>query len=166
MTAGDDVPNAPVVFFTNAVWGVGRVGPQALRFNGGSAPASASKAWVSNSNYSLLPSNAQPFSVSMWFSPDTLTNASQVLIGTASTGWTLALQSPGPGTNYLVLVSGSLNVTGRTLLLPGQWYELTLTYDGSQTSLYLDANLLASGTGSITNDDRQIFFGGGIGGFK
>src|SRR6185436_4800955 len=160
-TSADEVPNSPNVFFTNSTWGTGRAGPKALRFNGGSS-ATASKAWVTNSGFSLLPSNGQPFSVSLWMNPETITNGSQLLIGAA--GWSLSLQTPGPGTNNIIFASSGLNFSGRTLLLPGQWYEITFTYDGNRACLYLDANPLASGNGSVTTDSGQIFVGGGIAG--
>src|SRR5438093_2705987 len=70
---------------TNTAWTAGRIGPSALSFNG--APAGgpgASRAWISNTNYRVLPPPGQPFSVSLWFSPDALTNGWQGLIGNAA----------------------------------------------------------------------------------
>jgi len=61
---------------------------------------------VSNTAYRVLPATGNPFSVSFWFSPDTLPAGSQTLAGNdadGGSGWHLALNSPGPGTNNLIL---------------------------------------------------------------
>src|SRR5439155_4314816 len=82
-----------------------------------------------------------------------------------SNGWHLALHSSGPGTNEFVFASsgpGSLSVTGRKLLLPGQWYQLTATYDGSEGIIYVNSELLARGTGTLLANDQPIYFGGGV----
>src|ERR1051326_7492594 len=155
---------------SNVSWVAGRIGSGALRFNGGMPGASSSSAWVSNTNYRVLPGQGQPFSVSFWFSPDALTNGWSGLIGNdgnGSNGWHLALHNSGPGTNELVFASGgpgSLNVTGRKLLLPGRWYHLSASYDGNQGTIYVDSELLGQGTGTLAGNDQAIYFGGGIGG--
>src|SRR5205085_11279043 len=113
----------------------------------------------------------QPFSVSLWFSPDVLTNGWRGLIGnnaSASSGWNLALHTSGPGTNELVFAAagaGTLSVTGRKLLLPGRWYQLTATYDGNEGIIYLDSELLARGTGTFIANNQPIYFGGGVGAY-
>jgi len=98
------------------------------------------------------------------------TNASWALgrVGAQSLRFnrSVALHAPGPGTNRIVFASSALNVSARALLLPGQWYELTVTYDGARGSVYLDGNLLASETGSVTTDERPIYFGAGVGGYN
>src|SRR5258705_13926448 len=111
--------------FTNAVWAVGRIGSGALRFNGEATGEVVSRAWVSNTNYRLLPQSGL-FSLSFWLSPDQLRQGWSGLAGSdvdGDGGWSVALQNAGPGTNYLVFagdkVASSLSVTGRTLLLPG-----------------------------------------------
>ena len=158
---------------TNVTWAVGRIGPGALWFNGAPAGAGASRAWVSNANYAILPPSGQPFSVSMWINPDALTNGLSGLIGTdanGSNGWHMALQTTGPGTNQFVLAASglgasSLSVTGRVLLLPGRWYSLTATYDGSEGIIYLDSELIGRGTGSLLANNQPIYFGGSVANF-
>ncbi len=161
--AGDGTSSeaGPIVFFTNAIWATGRVGPQSLHFDGA---ISGTKAWVSNTNYRVLPGASQPFSISMWLSPDALPIGSQGLIGNAN--WNVSLQTTSPGTNNLVLSAPSLNVTAQTLLVPHEWHELTVTYDGSHGNVYLDGNLLARAPGPITTDQHLIYFGGGIGAYN
>ena len=163
---------APALFLTNTTWTTGRIGPGSLRFNGAPANGGGSRAWVSNTNYRVLPPSGQPFSVSLWFNPDALTTGWRGIVGNganASTGWHVALHTPGVGTNFLVFAAtgagSSLNVTGRTLLLPGQWHQLALTYDGSAGNLYLDNALLARGSGNLLTHDGPIYFGGGVGSF-
>src|SRR6185369_1464641 len=107
----------------------------ALEFNGASASNGGSQAWVSNANYQVLPAAGQPFSVLLWINPNGLTTGWQTIVGNevnGSNGWYVAMQTTGPGTNYLALANadpaGSLSVTGRTLLLPGQWHQLAVTH--------------------------------------
>jgi hypothetical protein len=153
---------------SDVAWTGGRIGSHALWFNGGEADAGGSRAWVSNGNYRVLPPEQRPFSVSLWFNPDALTTGWRGLIGNnadGSSGWYLALHTTGPGTNEVVFAStgsGGLNVSGRKLLLPGLWYELTATYDGSEGRIYLESELLGHGNGTVSANDQPIYFGGGL----
>ncbi len=155
---------------SNAEWTSGRAGPGALRFNGGS-DAAASRAWISNQEYRVIPAAKRSFSVLLWFSPDVLTNGWRGLIGNAagSNGWSVALRTSGPGTNEIVFAApgaaSPLHLAGRTLLLPGQWYELAITYDGNEVALFLNGEGLARGNGTISVSEEPIFFGGGVGGY-
>lgn len=155
---------------TNVAWAAGRVGAGALAFNGRAAGTGDSAAWVSNTGHRVLPPAGRPFSVCFWLNADALTTGWRGLAGTGtagSNGWQVALHTAGPGTNYFVWAAGaggSLSVTGRTLLLPGQWYRLTATHDGGAGSLYLNGDLLARGAGTVSNDEAPLYFGGGVGG--
>lgn len=161
--SAEDAPDGPAVAFTNASFGTGRIGPQSLHFNG-AAGGLGTKAWVSNSNYRVLPGSGKPFSVSMWFSPDSLAIGTQGLIGNGAGGWSVLLQNVSPGTNNIIFSSAGLSVSARTLLVPGEWHELTITFDGAYGAVYLDGNLLARESGSVTTDEQPIYFGGGIAG--
>ena len=169
MLAGDGTNPKTTMFLGNAKWGVGRLGPGAVRFNGEPQNQGGSFAWVDNINYGVLPATG-PFSVSFWFNPDGLRTGWQGLAGNdanGTNGWKLALHTPGPGTNYLVFAgmgsSSSLSVTGRALLLPGRWHELTVTHDGNEGRIYLDASLLGRASGPVTTREGPIHFGGRVG---
>ncbi len=171
-TAGEASGSTATAFLANAVWMPGRIGASSLWFDGGSFGAGGSRAWVSNANYALLPPSGQPFSVSFWFNADVLTNGWSGLMGNdanGSNGWHVALSHTGPGTNDLIFAAtgtaGSLSVSGRKLLLPGQWYQLTAIYDGSEGRICLDGELLAQGAGSIPANNEPVYFGGGVGGY-
>jgi hypothetical protein len=160
------------IFLDNTLWSEGRFGGGALRFNGLPAEAGGSKAWVSNLNHLVLPVSGQPFSLSLWLSLDTTSSDRQGIAGNTaqgSNGWHLALHSPGPGTNLLVFestgIANSLSITGRALLLPAEWRQVALTYDGAEARLYLDGTLLASASGLIPQHDGPIHFGGAAGGY-
>jgi hypothetical protein len=155
---------------SNTAWAAGRIGAGALAFNGGDVNAGGSRAVASRSGVALLPPAGQPFSLSLWFNPDALNTRWRTLLAHgagAGNGWQVALGSPGLGTNWLAVVAtgagGSLSVTGQTLLLPGQWHQLTLTHDGAEGRVYLDATLLASGMGSWLRQDAPLWLGGGFG---
>ena len=157
---------------TNTAGAAGRFGAGALQFNGGGINSGGSRAWVSNTNFKILPAGNQPFSVSLWFNPDDWSTGWRGLMGNdanLTNGWHVALQTPGLGTNYLVFAAtgavNSLSVTGRTLLLPGQWHQLTVTHDGTNGSIYLDSALQAQGAGAIPAQASPIYFGGGVGDF-
>jgi len=170
----EDASGTGAALFTSGTsWGSGRFGPGALRFNGGAQQAGGSRAWVSNAQYRVLPAAGQPFSVSFWFNPESLTTGARGLAGTDSSGtngWRVALRTLGPGTNDLVFAGvgtgGGLSVTGRALLLPGQWRQVTVTHDGSEGRLYLDGGLLARGAGAVPALEGPIYFGGGISGLN
>jgi len=148
-----------------------RIGAAGVGFNGGPADGNGSRLFLSNSNYALLPPQGSPFSVSLWFNPDALPVGWHGIIGTdadGTNGWHVALHNSGPGTNEIVFASPNpdqLNLAGRKLLLPGQWYELTATWDGSIAAIYLDSELLARGPGALTANDAPIYIGGGIAGY-
>ena len=169
-TAENSTSESGSLQLSNVTWGVGRIGPGALQFNGGPASSTGSRAWVNNASYQVLPGPSQPFSLSFWFNPESLTPGWSALAGNnvSGSGWHLALSNPGPGTNILVLTgpSASLVVTGRTLLLPDQWHHLTVTYDGNVGSLYLDHVLLGRALGSLPTHPGPIYFGGAAGGFN
>lgn len=170
--SGDEGGAGAVLFTASTAWGSGRFGPGALRFNGAAPQAGGSRAWVTNEQYRVLPAAGQPFSVSFWFNPESLTTGWRGLAGTDTGGandWRVALRTLGPGTNDLVFAGvgpgGGLSITGRSLLLPGQWRQLTVTHDGTEGKLYLDGVLLARGAGAVPALQGPIYFGGGISGF-
>ncbi|HEY5911219.1 MAG TPA: LamG-like jellyroll fold domain-containing protein, partial [Verrucomicrobiae bacterium] len=170
--AADQTGSGGSLYLTNVVWTTGRTGSGSLRFNGQDLSAGGSLAWLSNTNYQVLPPAGMPFSVSLWFSPDTISTGWQGIIGNDAggvEGWHVALNTPGPGTNYLVLAGAgngsSLSVTGRAVLLPGQWHQLTVSYGNDQSSLYLDSRLLAQGSGSLLNSPNRFYLGGTAAGY-
>jgi hypothetical protein len=171
-SSSDGNGSGATLFSANTTWAAGCVGPGALAFNGASAGAGGSRAWLSNTNFRVLPGPGRPFSVSLWFNPDAMTSGWRGIVGNASNssnGWYVALHTSGPGTNDLVFRGGavptSLSVTGRTLLLPGQWYCLTVAHDGQQGNIYLDGALLANGLGEILLHEGPLLLGGGVAGF-
>jgi hypothetical protein len=154
------------LLMTNAAWGTGRFGPGSLQFNGLDFSNGGSMAWLSNTNYLLLPSSGRPFSVSLWFSPDSLTVGSRQILGNdanGTNGWHVTLNTAAPGTNYLILTGTadgtSLSITARTLLLPGQWHELTVAYEPNLATLYLDSFVLVQQTLPLVNEQSPLYFG-------
>jgi hypothetical protein len=154
------------LYLTNTAWAGGRFGPGSLGFNGQDPSTGGSLAWVSNTNYRVLPPGGRPFSVSLWFSPSVLTVGSRQILGNdgnGSNGWHVALDTAGVGTNYLILTGTgngtSLSVTGRTLLLPGQWYQLMVACESNQAKLYLDSGLLAQQAATLINESGPLYFG-------
>jgi hypothetical protein len=168
-TSSDGSGPGTALLLENISWSSGRIGLGGLQFNG-RRDEHASRAWVSNNNYRVLPASGGPFSVSLWFNPDDLDVGWRGLAGNdaaASNGWHVALNSTGPGTNFIVFAANSsLSVTGRMLLLPGQWHQLTVTHDGVQGSVYVDSALLGGSPGIIATHAGPIYFGGGFGGFN
>jgi Concanavalin A-like lectin/glucanases superfamily len=168
----DAVGSGVGLSLTNLMWSSGRVGRGGLRFNGAGVSAGGSRAWVNNRNNRVLQPAGPAMSVSLWFNPESVTPGWRGLAGndtTGTNGWQLALHSPGPGTNHFIF-SGKgpgnwLSVTGQSLLLPGQWHQLTVTHDGITGSIYLDGALLAQGVGGIPIHDGPVSFGGGVGSY-
>ena len=170
--AEDAVGSGVGMSLTNVMWSNGRVGRGGLRFNGAGVNEGASRAWFSNQSNRVLQSAGPAMSVSLWLNPEAVTPGWRGLAGndtTGTNGWQVALHSPGPGTNRFIF-SGKgpgtwLSVTGQSLLLPGQWRQLTVTHDGVAGSIYLDGALLAQGVGDIPIHDGPVYFGGGVGNY-
>jgi hypothetical protein len=170
-SAADTAGVGAAMSLSNVSWRTGRVGSAGLWFE-----SAAGRAWIDQAAGPVVPAGAGPFSISFWFNPASLSPGSQVLAATdlgGTNGWRLLLSTRGPGTNELVLAGGgaggSLSVTGRTLLLPGQWRHLTATYSGSAGRVYLDGVLLAESTGVLAGSAGPLVLGGGlpgVGGFS
>ena len=162
--ASADNGSPSVLQFTNVTWAAGRIGRSSLRFNGQNADAGGSRAWADNSGYRVLPADGRPFSVSLWFSPDALPGEVQELLGNSAAGtnrWRLTLSSPGPGTNFIAVTeAGSgASLSGRTLLVPGEWHQLVLTSAGGRAAVYLDSRPLAEGALGLVNGPGQLYLG-------
>ena len=160
-SAVDASGNQNDAVLSNVSWTTGRVGYGALRFNGQAVDAGGSRLVMTNTNYRVLPPSGSPFTLSFWFSPEALPIGWSGLAGNDvdANGWHLALHTSGPGTNEIVFTSagnGGFDLTGRKLLLPGQWYELVATCDGSEAAIYLDSQLLARAPGSIQSGTNPI----------
>jgi hypothetical protein len=162
--------DAVIVYSANADWSSGRVGASALWFNG-QAEGAGTRAWFTNTAYRVIPPPGEPFSISFWLRPDELAAGWRTLMGHAATGgggWQALLHSAGPGTNYFVVRSESggtpTSISGRTLLLPGQWRQFTFTHDGTLGSIYLDTSLLAREPLPMAYDDGPVFIGSGVAG--
>lgn len=152
---------------SNTTTAAGRMGPHSLQFDGTGA------AWITNAGYSVLPSSGNPFSVSFWFNVGTVAPGVRALAGNATTstsGWRIAVNNVGPGTNDLVFNSigmgCTLSVTGRTRLLPQRWHHLTATYGNGEGRLYLDGVLVGNGSGDVCMAETPIFLGGGLAGLE
>lgn len=150
-----------------AEWSAGRVGPGSLYF--GAAADGCAKA--DNQDYAVLPPPGHPFSLSLWFNPETLPVGRMGLAGndpTGSNGWSVAVHNLGAGTNLLEFSSaaGQPGVIGRTLLLPGQWHALAVVYDGQKGLIYLNGELLATGELDLLTHDGPLLFGGCLGGSR
>jgi hypothetical protein len=102
--AADQSGLGNTLFATNTEWAPGRIGGGSLRFNGQPIEQGGSLAWIYNTNYEVLPQSGQPFSFSLWFSPDVLPTGTWTIAGNdaeGSEGWHVALYTPAPGTTIL-----------------------------------------------------------------
>lgn len=165
-SAGDAAGAGEALVLSNAFWGPGRVGNAGVWFE---PPGSFAR--VSQAAGRVLPAGNGPFSISFWFNPEALPVGVQWLAGTdlgGTNGWRLLLSTPGPGTNDVILAGAgagsSLSVTGRSLLLPGQWRHLTATYSGTAGRLYLDGAPLAEAGGVLAGAGGPLQLGGGVAG--
>lgn len=163
--SADQSIGASAVITTNTTWATGRFGAGSLQFNGLPLNTGGSVAWIANRNYGVLPSNGLPFSLSLWFSPDSFNAGSRTIVGIGDgnkSGWRVDMNTTGPGTNFLTLTaagSGGSTISGRTLLLPGQWQLLTIAGDTNKASLYLNGSLLGEGSLSLVNTDGPLYVG-------
>src|SRR5215203_6123651 len=100
----------------------------------------------------------------MWFRMNSNSPGQFALVGhglATSNGWSSRLVISGPGPASIVFggsnAQPSLSITGTTMLLPNQWHQLTLTYDGEQGSIYLNSARLAQGSMPMKNDEGAVY---------
>lgn len=149
----------------------------------GNSNSAYSLTGASNSNIStpnnvsprFIESNNAPFSISFWFRATRLPNVGtyeQILLSSNETyltsGYRLGLQDFNSNL-YLALWS---NQSGGTLSVEvvnpsisiNTWYHLTITYNGSGATMYLNGSSVATGSGTIIANTNNVVIGGGTGG--
>jgi hypothetical protein len=103
----------------------------------------------------------------LWFRIEASTAGRRSIAGAGtgtSNGWQVLLETPSAGPGSIVFAGASLSITGKTLVLPHRWHQLTVTHDGHEGFLYLDSALLARGPVDAVQTEGPIYFGGGIAG--
>ena len=149
--AGDSSGLGNVAALSGTTWTTGKIG-QGLSFNGTSSSAS-----IANSA-SLQMDGA--FSISTWVKMDTFSsnwanNWRGIMSqgdpsGSTPTGWELGTYSnvndPTVGFFFRRAISGgAVSVYGSTNLVAGQWYHVSVVWDGvNSTKLYVDGTQVAS----------------------
>ena len=73
--------------------------------------------------------------------------------GDFANGWRLDVEppaAPGWGVGFAVDGGGRIQIQSGILPPPNEWHHVAGVYDGVSASLYLDGNLVASGSGSLS----------------
>ena len=131
---------------TNVTYGTGQFG-QAGVFNGSSSYVLAS---------SFMPTGSNPRSASAWVKT-TISNANM----------TILMSGSGSNNNYFIfrIINGNLGVAfyandhdfTATGLTDGNWHHVATTYDGSLAKVYLDGNLIGTGSAGAVSTNSSNF---------
>jgi hypothetical protein len=98
-----------------------------------------------------------PFSVSCWFkgNPADVARNWQTLIGHTDQGWRCAING---GSGKIGFDSGNgLDVASTQVYNDGNWHQVVGTYDGSNTTVYVDGQFSASGNRTSANQIQTTF---------
>ena len=156
---GTWVGNGPY-YTTNA-----KVGTYAGNFDG-----STDYVFIPNTGNKIMPTSNQPFTISVWLNTNTVASA-WYAIGSNETWLT-------SGYRFVLVCNGTsciaalwCNQSGGTLtgintsaLSANTWYLVTVSYNGTSGSTYLNGVLQGTTTGTVLGNTNNIDWGGGIGG--
>jgi len=130
---------------------------------------------VQNSGNAILPPTGEPFSISGWFQLNTLTTEVRLLNNEDPQNHGFRFFVVGPQREEwkqsrfqfeTEVGGGSTLVRSSTLVVPGHWYHVAITYDGgSETSIYVNGQLEGTDTTSAyVGNTLALEMGYGIGG--
>jgi hypothetical protein len=132
----------------------------------------ADHAVISNDNYTILPANNAAFSIALNFKANSLNALSTTAINSLMTNETYQLNGFRMGITRLGALQfwntesgGILSLsTGNNTIIPGQSYQVVVSYDGSSATLYLNGQAIGTGQGIVKSSTNDLHIGWGIGG--
>ena len=97
-----------------------------------------------------FPLGDSEYTMEAWFNPDNLSQStSLVLYGTLGTNTANVM---GISNNNIVIDWANNTLSSPTQsMIPGNWYYISSTYDGTDRKIYLNGSLIASDTPGVTN---------------
>ena len=97
-----------------------------------------------------FPLGDSQYTMEAWFNPDNLSQStSLVLYGTLGTNTANVM---GISNNNIVIDWANNTLSSPTQsMIPGNWYYISSTYDGTDRKIYLNGSLIASDTPGVTN---------------
>ncbi len=149
--------------------GTGLTLSRGLSFNGSTGSV------VNNFGAELFPNGGgTPFSFSLWVNPSSFSSGTPYTLlsfPTSQQGIDLAVVPAASGSTTVADLrltwsapTGSLTLTNPQSLIAGIWNEVTVTWDGTRASLYVNGAAVQSTVGSTVRPyvSVQFFMGGGV----
>jgi len=108
------------------------------------------EAFILSASANGFPLGDSEYTMEAWFNPDNLSQStSLVLYGTLGTNTANVM---GISNNNIVIDWANNTLSSPTQsMIPGNWYYLSSTYDGTDRKIYLNGSLIASDTPGVTN---------------
>jgi hypothetical protein len=106
--------------------------------------------FILSASASGFPLGDSQYTMEAWFNPDNLSQStSLVLYGTLGTNTANVMGI----SNNNIVIDWSNNVLSSPTqsMIPGNWYYIASTYDGTDRKIYLNGSLIASDTPGVTN---------------
>ena len=133
-------------------WVAGKIGPYALAFDGGGEQVA-----VADPASGILDfGSGEPFSVSFWFNPDSVTTQTDALVDkrTAGTGAGYSIQQYEPGGISYNLSDGTDNCVGNSsgFSSAGVWYHAAMTWKDSVLRMYVDGEQVDESSCPLVGD--------------
>jgi len=102
-----------------------------------------------------FPINDSQYTIETWINPDNLTQSSALVVyGTLDT---YSANSLGIVNNNITIDWFSSPLSSPTQsMIPGNWYYLSSTYDGTDRKIYLNGSLIASDTPGVTHSVTSV----------
>ena len=107
-------------------------------------------AFILSATANGFPLGDSQYTMEAWFNPDNLSQStSLVLYGTLGTNTANVM---GISNNNIVIDwSNNVLFSPTQSMIPGNWYYIASTYDGTDRKIYLNGSLIASDTPGVTN---------------
>jgi hypothetical protein len=108
------------------------------------------EAFILSASANGFPLGDSQYTIETWINPDNLTQSSAlVLYGTLGTNTANAIGI----VDNTISIDWSNNIlySPTQSMIPGNWYYLSSTYDGTDRKIYLNGSLIASDTPGVTN---------------
>jgi hypothetical protein len=108
------------------------------------------EAFILSASANGFPLGDSQYTIETWINPDNLTQSSAlVLYGTLGTNTANVIGI----VNNTISIDWANNILSSPTqsMIPGNWYYLSSTYDGTDRKIYLNGSLIASDTPGVTN---------------
>lgn len=140
-----------------------KISTSVKKYNSGSISFDGAGDYLSIPNNSLFTLNNGKYTIEFWVYFNSL-SGEQVLVerftATSGPGYTLYKT----GSNTINLYGSGSVITNTTVLTTSTWYHIAVTYDGTNTRIFVNGTLEATAAANITDGGTSLIIGSRTGG--